>query len=128
MKRQAVNVLTVVIIAVILLTGGILEEIYIANTLDGFAEKFVEFEKTETESGYDIGKLEEIYSWWETRHKALEMLIPHTQINEIESTFGELKGAVRANDTKSAHAFIVRLQLTVEAMADMYVLRIGNVL
>lgn len=119
-------IITVVLI-VLLLAGGIALEVTISNVFNELSEKIdalVDYESVT----YSLEDVEEIRIWWRKKHAFLETVLPHTQINEIEMSFGELVGAVAAEDYPSATAMLCRIRETSMALAEMFTFRIGNIL
>ena len=117
-----------VVIALALIIGfGIFEQIFIKTTFEEFNSRLDSFivEKDET---YDLKQIKETQEWWEKRHKYLELFLPHNQLIEISITYGELVGAVAAEDFDSAQALLNRIRQTSDEFEDMYALRIGNII
>ena len=54
--------------------------------------------------------------------------MPHALLNEIEITYGELIGAVNAEDYDSASALLNRIKSTSDAYSDTLGLRLGNII
>lgn len=117
-----------VIIALTLIIGlGIFEQIFIKTTFEEFNSRLDSFIVEEDET-YDLKQIKETQEWWEKRHKYLELFLPHNQLIEISITYGELVGAVAAEDFDSAQALLNRIRQTSEEFEDMYALRIGNII
>lgn len=116
-----------IIVVAILLTGGILEQIYISNVFAEFSEKLEDIIATPGE-GYDYDEVIKTHEWWSKKHRLLESVLPHTQLNEIEITYGELIGAVQTEDYDSASALLNRINATSKAFAEMFEFKLGNVL
>lgn len=115
-----------IVITVLLLTGGILEEIYVAKVFDELSEKVEKVLQTESET-YDLKELEDIHDWWKGKHRYLELFLPHVQLNEIEITYGEMLGAVKADDYEGAKAQLNRIYATSKAINEMLSFRLGNI-
>ena len=122
-----VRLIVAICVAVLIIAGGALEEIYIKNTFSEFSEKLEEILSSPDET-YTIEEVEELYKWWEKRHKTLELTMPHALLNEIEITYGELIGAVNAEDYDSASALLNRIKSTSDAYSDTLGLRLGNII
>lgn len=115
-----------IVITVLLLTGGILEEIYVAHVFNELSEKVEKVLQTESET-YDLKELEDIHEWWKDKHKYLELFLPHVQLNEIEITYGEMLGAAKADDYEGAKAQLNRIYATSKAIHEMLSFRLGNI-
>ncbi len=120
--------LIVVLVMLLFIIGlGICEQIFIHRTFDEFTTRLEGFIVEEDET-YDYDAIVETQTWWEKRVHYLELFLPHVQMNEITITYGELVGAVGAEDHDSAQALLNRLQQTSIAFEEMYGLRIGNII
>ncbi|MFI3228580.1 MAG: DUF4363 family protein [Bacillota bacterium] len=115
-----------VLLIVLLIGGGVLETIYIDNIFDEFCARLDEISNVEN-GEYDISKIKETHVWWQKKHQYLELFLPHVQLNEIETTYGELIGAVETEDYDSASALLNRINVTSSALSEMYGFRLGNI-
>lgn len=115
-----------VVILVIIIALGVFEQIYIHKIFDEFSARLESFIVEEDEV-YDLDAIKETQEWWIQKHGYLELFLPHVQLIEITITYGELVGAVGAEDYDSAQALLNRLQQTSDAFADMYGISPGNV-
>lgn len=105
---------------------GIVEQLLIKNTFETFSEKLENFIVEEDET-YDYDAVVETQKWWLKRVKYLELFLPHVQLTEITITYGELVGAVGAEDYDSAQALLNRIKSTSDTFQSAYKVRIGNV-
>ena len=121
------KVAAVVVTLALILGLGIFEQIFIKTTFEEFNSRLDSFIVEEDET-YDLKQIKETQEWWENRHKYLELFLPHNQLIEISITYGELVGAVAAEDFDSAQALLNRIRQTGEEFEDMYALRIGNII
>ena len=125
MTRKRLGVAICVLVVMIAL--GVLEQVLIAKTFTEFEERLEKFIVDEDEE-YDYNAIVETQEWWEKKAKYLELFLPHVQIVEITITYGELVGAVGAEDHDSAQALLNRIKSTVESFSNNYSVRIGNVI
>lgn len=121
------RLIVAICVATLVIAGGVLEEIYIKDTFSTFSKKLEEILSSPDET-YTIEEVETVYKWWTKRHKTLEMTMPHALLNEIEITYGELIGAVNAEDYDSANALLNRIKATSDAYMDTLGLRLGNII
>lgn len=120
--------LTIALVILVFILGlGIGEQIFIHSTFDEFSSRLNSFIIEEDET-YDYDAIVETQKWWEKKVCYLELFLPHVQMNEITITYGELVGAVGAEDHDSAQALLNRLQQTSIAFEEMYGFRIGNII
>lgn len=120
MKAKLIIAITVI---VVLIGFCVFDEIYVANTFRDFTEML---KIEEQKQSFDIEEIEAINRWWKETHQKLEVIVPHTQLNEITYAFGEFLGTIKADDLKSAEGQLHRLIETSEAMQAMYSFRLGN--
>lgn len=120
MKAKLIIAITVI---VVLIGFCVFDEIYVANTFRDFTEML---KIEEQKQSFDIEEIEAINRWWKETHQKLEVIVPHTQLNEITYAFGEFIGTIKADDLKSAEGQLHRLIETSEAMQEMYSFRLGN--
>ena len=113
-------------VLVVMIALGVFEQVLIAKTFTEFEERLEKFIVDEDEE-YDYDAIVETQEWWEKKAKYLELFLPHVQIVEITITYGELVGAVGAEDHDSAQALLNRIKSTVESFSNNYSVRIGNI-
>ena len=122
MKHRLVIVLIVV---TLVLAGAIWQEIYMERAFEQFGKKI---EAVETKGELKLEDVKALREWWKPRHNVLVSFLPHIPLNEVEMTFGELIGALKAEDKDSAVAQLVRLRFTVDGLGDMFNLRVRNII
>ena len=115
------------VVLVVIISLGIFEQILIKETFSEFSARLERFIIEEDEK-YDYDAIVETQKWWEKKAKSLELFLPHTQIIEITITYGELVGAVGAEDHDSAQALLNRIQSTAKSFSNNYRVRIGNII
>lgn len=115
------------VVLVVIISLGIFEQILIKETFSEFSARLERFIIEEDEE-YDYDAIVETQKWWEKKAKSLELFLPHTQIIEITITYGELVGAVGAEDHDSAQALLNRIQSTAKSFSNNYRVRIGNII
>ncbi|MDR3186254.1 MAG: hypothetical protein LBU04_05555 [Christensenellaceae bacterium] len=116
-----------VIIFILLIICGVLQEIYVVqifNELSNRCSEIVSYDDVR----YDLTDITQLHKWWLKHLGRFEAILPNYSINEIEMLFGELIGAVAAEDYKSATALLCRLRETSDALSQMFTLRLGNIL
>ena len=115
-----------IVVLVVMVALGVFEQVLIYKTFTEFEERLNEFIVEEDEE-YDYDAIVETQKWWEKKAKYLELFLPHVQIIEITLTYGELVGAVGAEDHDSAQALLNRIKSTVQSFYNNYSVRIGNI-
>lgn len=114
-----------IITIIIILSGSIIENIYINKTFDEFENKLLHLMEQEE---YDFGEIKELSYWWGKKADYLEVTISVVILNEITVTIGELEGAVQNEDYDSASALLDRIYCYSLSVKDMYKLEIKNIL
>ena len=138
--RIAAAILTIILI----MGAGTAEQIIVAETMDEMLSRLDSFIVEEDEvydydeirqTGewwekrvYDYDEIRQTGEWWEKRHKILELFLPHNQLSEISITYGELIGAVGAEDFDSAQALLTRIRMTCREFKNVYSVKIGNII
>jgi len=107
----------VIFLTVVLLTGGILESVYLCKTLNAFNDKLDKLAQKEIITVEDVI---EISDWWDKMHPKLSITISHVQLNEIGITLDELRGAVEAEDYQNASSLLSRINSYAESLIDLY--------
>ncbi len=120
-----VKFVVAILVVVLLISFATSEEIYVTRLFDTYQAKLDSIDTTTALKEQDMVELED---WWQSKHKRLELILPHNNLNEITYIYGEMLGAIRAHDDKSAQAQFQRLKTTVEAISEMYGYRVGNIL
>lgn len=116
------------VISIALILGlGVGEQIIVAKTMGEMLARLDSF-IVETDEVYDYDEIKATGEWWAKRHKLLELFLPHNQILEISITYGELTGAVGAEDFDSAQALLTRIRMTCQEFKTVYSVRIGNII
>ncbi len=121
------KIAAVVILLTLIIGLGVAEQFIIKDTMDEMLSRLDSFIVEEDEV-YDLDEIKATGEWWDRRHKVLELFLPHNQILEITITFGELIGAVGAEDFDSAQALLTRIRMTCREFETVYSVRIGNII
>lgn len=93
------------IVVVVIITIGILEQVYLKKTLDGIREQAVAIQElidTDNEEAYRLAL--ELKTSWTSKRKLTESVVSHNETREITMKVSELEGYIKAEDEKSAHA------------------------
>lgn len=114
-----------IIVAVILIGGGIWETLYVEKTFDRFEVMLDELMEQEY---YDLEDVKATGEWWYEHADKLEVTIPHVQLTEITVTYGELIGAVENEDYDSASALLNRIKQYTVRIGSLYGFNLRNVI
>lgn len=108
MKR----VVFAVIILVLILTSGVLENYYINRTFDKLDEDLKDLEQAITEQSDDaLEKLKNLSRWWEDRRMYIELFAYSPDVRAFSVALGETEGSLECGDYQNAlskcHSLIV---------------------
>ena len=118
--------LTLFILVILLLVGLCVgENVYLDHTFGEFSERI---DKIKSQDPYDLDEILQTKKWWLSKVEILEITMSVQLLNDVTYTYGELIGAVKAEDYPSASGYLERLSLYASALCDMYKVKINNVL
>ncbi len=108
MKR----VVFAVIVLVLIITGGVLENYYINRTFDKLDEDLKDLEQSITMQSNDaLIKLQDLSQWWEKRRMYIELFAYSPDVRAFSVALGETEGSLRCGDYQNAlskcHSLIV---------------------
>lgn len=97
------KVVLALIILVIIITGGILEDHYIHNTFGTLNDSLEEIEKLiEYEDETALNKLVELSSWWEQKRMYMELFAFSPDVRAFSVALAETEGSLRCGDYQNA--------------------------
>lgn len=120
-----VKLIVVIVISTLLLSGGILECVYINKTTKELIKKLDEIMQDEP---MDMDKIADTTDWIESKHKTLEFIIPHVELNQITIDLKEAVAAVERNDEDTAYLIFARMKEYAKRLNDIYRFRYQNVI
>lgn len=108
MKR----VVFAVIVLVLIITGGVLENYYINRTFDKLDDDLKDLEQSITMQSNDaLIKLQDLSQWWEKRRMYIELFAYSPDVRAFSVALGETEGSLRCGDYQNAlskcHSLIV---------------------
>lgn len=108
MKR----VVVAVIVLVFIVTGGILENIYITKTFRELETKLKSLEQAVlVEDETALNQLRDISEWWEKRRMYIELFAYSPDVRAFSVAMGEAEGSLECGDYQNAaskcHSLIV---------------------
>jgi len=108
MKR----VVFAVIVLVLIITGGVLENYYINRTFDKLDEDLKDLEQSITMQSDDaLIKLQDLSQWWEKRRMYIELFAYSPDVRAFSVALGETEGSLECGDYQNAlskcHSLIV---------------------
>lgn len=108
MKR----VVFAVIVLVLIITGGVLENYYINRTFDKLDEDLKDLEQSIIMQSDDASiKLKDLSQWWEKRRMYIELFAYSPDVRAFSVALGETEGSLECGDYQNAlskcHSLIV---------------------
>ncbi len=101
-----------VIVVVLILTFGILNEVYINNSFKGITTRCEQVQKLLENKEYENAKelSKESIDWWQKRRNVLELTCPHNEIKDFMTNLSTLYGAIYAENYQDALSISLSLQ------------------
>lgn len=97
------KVILAIIILAIILTAGILENIYVEKVFDTLNQKLVTLQVAiEAEDEDALAQLTDITAWWEKKRGYLELFTYSTDLRAFSAALGETDGSLRCGDFNNA--------------------------
>ena len=105
MKRAIIAIIFLAIIV----TVGIVEQVYVRKTFDGLIEELTLLQDNLDDREKAEENVESIISWWEEQRKLMELFVMHDDIREIMVMLGEIEGYVKSDMLDDARATNIKL-------------------
>lgn len=121
-------VLAIVILAVIL-TAGILENVYVDKVFHNLDSRLGELEKlivAKDEGALD--ETDELITWWEERRKYAELFVYSPDIRALSVALGETQGSLECGDFDNALSKIRSLQVMSHNIHDILDFNIADII
>lgn len=121
-------VLAIVILAVIL-TAGILENVYVDKVFHNLDSRLGELEKlivAKDEGALD--ETDELITWWEERRKYAELFVYSPDIRALSVALGETQGSLECGDFDNALSKIRSLQVMSRNIHDILDFNIADII
>ena len=115
-----------IVLFILLITGGILEEVYVSKLFTDFGDKLDEVSNAQG-GKYDLDKMQEVYDWWVKKTNTMHMFLPHNPLNDITLALGEMKGAVQSGDVESATAQHNRIHAIIDTLEETFSFSASNI-
>ena len=99
MKR----VVVAVIVLIFIITGGILENVYVTKTFGELEDKLKSLEQAVlAEDETSLDQLREISEWWEKRRMYIELFAYSPDVRAFSVAMGEAEGSLECGDYQNA--------------------------
>ncbi len=121
-------VLAIVILAVIL-TAGILENVYIDKLFGGLDERLLSLEESIMAQDEEaVDKIEEMISWWENHRDYAELFVYSPDIRAFSVALGETQGSLECGDFDNALSKVRSLQIMSRNIHDILDFNISDII
>lgn len=97
------KVVLAIVILIIIVTGGILEDFYIHKTFSALDEKLTSLENSIINQSEDcLAKTNEIFEWWEKKRMYMELFAYSPDVRSFSVALAETQGSLECEDYQNA--------------------------
>lgn len=97
------KVVLALVILIIIVTGGILEDFYIHKTFSALDEKLTSLENSIINQSEDcLAKTNEIFEWWEKKRMYMELFAYSPDVRSFSVALAETQGSLECEDYQNA--------------------------
>ena len=97
------KVVLAIVILIIIVTGGILEDFYIHKTFSALDEKLTSLENSIINQSEDcLAKTNEIFEWWEKKRMYMELFAYSPDVRSFSVALAETQGSLECDDYQNA--------------------------
>ena len=97
------KVVLAIVILIIIVTGGILEDFYIHKTFSALEEKLTSLENSIINQSEDcLDKTNEIFEWWEKKRMYMELFAYSPDVRSFSVALAETQGSLECEDYQNA--------------------------
>ncbi len=97
------KVVLAIVILIIIVTGGILEDFYIHKTFSALDEKLTSLENSIINKSEDcLDKTNEIFEWWEKKRMYMELFAYSPDVRSFSVALAETQGSLECEDYQNA--------------------------
>ncbi len=106
------RIIIAIVVVVLILTFGVLNEVYIRNSFTDISVRCVEIRKQIEAKDYEDAKAlaKDSINWWNKRRNVLELTCPHNEIKDFMMNLTTLYGAIYAENYQDALAISLSLE------------------
>lgn len=97
------KVVLAIVILIIVVTGGVLEDFYIHKTFSALNEKLTSLETSIQNQSEDcLDKANEIFEWWEKKRMYMELFAYSPDVRSFSVALAETQGSLECEDYQNA--------------------------
>lgn len=123
------KVILAIIILAIILTAGILENVYVDKMFNRLDSSLADIEKSViAQDDAALKKTEELIGWWEKERKYAELFVYSPDIRAFSVALGETKGSLECEDYDNALSKIRSLQIMSQNIHDILDFNIADII
>ena len=106
------RIIIAIVVVVLILTFGILNEVYIHNSFNEISLRCVEIRKHLEVKEYEKAKTlaKDSIDWWSKRRNILELTCPHNEIKDFMTNLATLHVAIYAENYQDALSISLSLE------------------
>lgn len=106
------RIVIAVVVIILILTFGILNEIYINNSFKEISVRCEDIRNSIENKDYEKAKemAKDSIAWWDKRRNILELTCPHNEIKDFMANLAALHGAIYAENYQDALSLSLTLQ------------------
>lgn len=106
------RIIIAVVVIVLILTFGILNEVYLNNSFNEISVRCEKIRNHIEEKDYETAKslAKDSIDWWDKRRNILELTCPHNEIKDFMANLAALHGAIYAENYQDALSLSLTLQ------------------
>ncbi len=106
------RIIIAIVVVVLILTFGILNEVYIHNSFNEISLRCVKIRKHLEVKEYEKAKTlaKDSIDWWSKRRNILELTCPHNEIKDFMTNLATLHGAIYAENYQDALSISLSLE------------------
>lgn len=100
------------VMLILIITGGVISDVYVQKTLDEInvrTDEMLVYAESE-----DYPSLNENFNsfleWWHSNRDTLELLYPHTEVNQLVGRIADIKGYLMTEDADSLKVSLLSLK------------------
>ena len=121
-------ILAIVILAVII-TAGILENVYVDRLFGGLDHRLAEMEKSIIAQDYIANEqIDELIGWWQNHRKYAELFVYSPDIRAFSVALGETQGSLECGDYDNALSKIRSLQIMSQNIHDILDFNLSDII
>lgn len=118
-----------IVILVIIITAGVLENVYVDKLFGGLDSRLAELEKSIISQDEIANKqIDELINWWQGHRQYAELFVYSPDIRAFSVALGETQGSLECDDYDNALSKIRSLQIMSQNIHDILDFNISDII